>query len=54
VGASDPVLGVDVMQDLRSMIRGCPEPWVIEGAGHFLQEWGQPIAEAAVRDLGPA
>ena len=43
VGAKDPVLGVPVMQQLRSWIRGCPEPAVIENGGHFLQEWGEEV-----------
>jgi haloalkane dehalogenase len=41
VGARDPVLGLPVMQQLRSWIRGCPEPVVIENGGHFLQEWDE-------------
>ena len=32
------MLGVPVMQQLRSWIRGCPEPVIIENGGHFLQE----------------
>nr|WP_233259402.1 tRNA adenosine(34) deaminase TadA [Ramlibacter sp. WS9] len=48
VGAQDPVLGVHVMQALRENIRGCPEPMVIDQAGHFVQEHGEPIARAAV------
>jgi tRNA(adenine34) deaminase len=48
VGAKDPVLGPPVMQGLRQYIRGCPEPMVIEEAGHFVQEHGEPIARAAV------
>lgn len=43
VGAKDPVLGVPVMRQLRSWIRGCPEPAVIENGGHFLQEWGEEV-----------
>ena len=43
VGAKDPVLGLPVMQMLRSWIRNCPEPLVIENGGHFLQEWGQEV-----------
>jgi pimeloyl-ACP methyl ester carboxylesterase len=49
VGAADPVLGPPVMAALRATIRGCPEPMVIAGAGHFVQEWGRPIAEAALK-----
>jgi len=48
VGVQDPVLGPDQMQALRAVIRGCPEPMLIEDAGHFAQEWGEPIARAAL------
>ena len=44
VGAKDPVLGLPVMQVLRTWIRNCPEPYVIENGGHFLQEWGEEVA----------
>jgi pimeloyl-ACP methyl ester carboxylesterase len=46
VGAKDPVLGPPVMNQLRSWIRGCPEPVVIENGGHFLQEWGDEVMTA--------
>ena len=52
VGAADPVLGVEVMQRLRSQIRGCPEPLVIADGGHFLQEWGDQVAPAALARFG--
>jgi len=48
IGAKDPVLGVPVMEALRRNIRGCPEPMVLEQAGHFVQEHGEPVARAAV------
>ncbi len=48
VGAADPVLGTEVMARLRATIRGCPEPMVIPEGGHFVQEWGEPIARAAL------
>ncbi|MDO9358952.1 MAG: tRNA adenosine(34) deaminase TadA [Polaromonas sp.] len=48
VGAQDPVLGLPVMQVLQQQIRGCPEPMVIEEAGHFVQEHGEPVARRAV------
>ena len=48
VGAQDPVLGLPVMNELRRIIRGCPEPMVLEDAGHFVQEHGDSIARAAV------
>jgi len=43
VGAKDPVLGVPAMRLLRTWIRNCPEPLIIENGGHFLQEWGQEV-----------
>ncbi len=54
VGAADPVIGVDAMAALRRNIRGCPEPLVIAEAGHFVQEWGVEVAEAALRAFGQA
>ena len=57
VGAADPVLGTEPMARLRSIIRGCPEPMIIPDGGHFVQEWGEQIARAALAafgDLPPA
>lgn len=48
VGGSDPVITPDAMYALRANIRGCPEPMIIPEAGHFVQEWGEPVAEAAL------
>lgn len=53
VGTQDPVLGLPVMRELQSTIRGCPEPMLLENAGHFVQEQGEPIAQAAVRHFTP-
>lgn len=52
VGDADPVLGPPQMAVLRSLIRGCPEPMMIAGGGHFVQEWGEPIARAALAAFG--
>lgn len=52
VGAADPVLGLPQMAALRRNIRGCPEPMIIEDGGHFVQEWGEPIARAAIASFG--
>jgi pimeloyl-ACP methyl ester carboxylesterase len=54
VGAQDPVLGPPVMEALAALIRGCPEPMVVAEGGHFVQEWGAPIAEAALARFGLA
>jgi haloalkane dehalogenase len=48
VGAKDPVLGPKVMQMMRTIIRGCPEPLVLEDQGHFVQESGDVVARAAL------
>jgi pimeloyl-ACP methyl ester carboxylesterase len=48
VGAKDPVLGPPVMSRLRAIIRGCPEPYLHPQAGHFVPEWGEEIARAAL------
>ena len=49
IGMQDPVLGPPAMQSLRRLIRGCPEPMQVADGGHFVQERGGPIAEAALR-----
>jgi tRNA(adenine34) deaminase len=53
IGAQDPVLGAPVMEALRAQIRGCPEPMVLQQAGHFVQEHGEAIARAAVGYFRP-
>jgi pimeloyl-ACP methyl ester carboxylesterase len=50
IGTDDPVLGPPVMQSLRQKIRNCPEPMMVKG-GHFLQEWGEPIAKACLKSF---
>ena len=52
IGMADPVLGPVPMMKLHAMIRGCPPPMEIEGGGHFVQEWGEPIARAALESFG--
>ncbi len=49
IGMQDPVLGAPVMQALRAQIRGCPAPLEVADAGHFVPEWGAPIAQAALK-----
>ena len=48
IGMQDPVLGAEHMHKLRAVIKGCPEPMEIEEAGHFVQEWGTQVAQAAL------
>jgi haloalkane dehalogenase len=62
VGAKDPVLGPKVMQMMRTIIRGCPEPLVLADEGHFVQEFssrpvpaeqsGDIVARAALSVFG--
>ena len=49
IGMQDPVLAGAPMQSLQSDIRNCPAPMEVAEAGHFVQEWGGPIAEAALK-----
>ena len=53
IGQQDPVLGEPVMRQLQSQIKACPEPMLLPEAGHFVQEHGRAIAEAAVRHFKP-
>jgi haloalkane dehalogenase/tRNA(adenine34) deaminase len=48
IGMRDPVLGPSVMASLRRVIRNCPPALELAQAGHFVQEWGDPIAAAAL------
>ncbi len=48
IGMKDPVLGADVMHRVHRHINGCPPPLEIEEGGHFLQEWGDQVARAAL------
>jgi hypothetical protein len=52
IGMRDGVLGESVMEELRTVIRGCPEPMKVEAAGHFVQEYGEPIARRALEHFG--
>jgi len=52
IGMQDPVLGPEVMERVRASIRGCPEPLRLDEAGHFVQEWGEPVARAALEAWG--
>ncbi len=49
IGMQDPVLGPPAMQSLHKAIRNCPPPLEVAQAGHFVQEWGAPIARAALQ-----
>lgn len=42
----------ETMETLRVRIRGCPEPLVVAEADHFVQEWGESVARAALHSFG--
>ena len=48
IGMQDPVLGPPAMQALHKIISNCPPPLEVPEGGHFVQEWGAPIARAAL------
>jgi len=52
IGMKDPVLGEVPMRALQQTIRGCPSPMEVAEAGHFVPEWGAPIARAALQHFG--
>lgn len=52
IGMRDPVLGPPAMRSLHKAIRGCPPPMEVAEAGHFVQEWGAPIARAVLAHFG--
>jgi len=52
IGMQDPVLGPPAMRALRGLIRGCPLPLEVPQGGHFVPEWGAPIASTALAHFG--
>lgn len=51
IGMRDPVLGPAVMKNLRKLIKGCPDPFEMTDAGHFVQEHGDIVARKALEVL---
>jgi len=48
VGMQDPVLGLPAMKYLGKIIHGSPKPYLMKEAGHFVQEWGEEVAQKAL------
>ena len=48
IGMKDPIMGGAVMHHFSKLIKNCPAPMEVADAGHFVQEWGEPIAKAAL------
>ncbi len=51
IGMQDPVLGPPAMYALYKLFPNCPTPMEIADGGHFVQEWGAEIAEAAIASM---
>ncbi|MEM1363093.1 MAG: haloalkane dehalogenase [Pseudomonadota bacterium] len=52
IGMRDKMLGPDVMNFMRTIIKGCPEPMEVSEGGHFVQEHGAEIARRALVAFG--
>ncbi|MEM8631639.1 MAG: haloalkane dehalogenase [Pseudomonadota bacterium] len=52
IGMKDDMLGPQVMNHMRTVIRGCPDPMEIHEAGHFVQEQGEAVAKWAMAAFG--
>ena len=51
IGMKDPVFGPNIMKPLAKNINCSFQPLIVHSGGHFLQEWGGPIARAALNAL---
>ncbi len=52
IGMKDEMLGPGIMRFMQGVIKGCPEPMEVAEAGHFVQEFGQAVAQAALSHFG--
>jgi pimeloyl-ACP methyl ester carboxylesterase len=52
IGMQDVVITPERMEQLRQVIRGCGAPMHVEEAGHYVPEWGAPVARAALAHFG--
>ena len=53
IDMKDKMLGPNVMNFRRTLIRGCPEPMEISDGGHFVHEAAGPlIAQKALAQFG--
>ena len=48
IGAKDPVIDISLMTNLSLSIKNCPKPMILKNAGHFVQEKGEIVANAAL------
>ena len=52
IGMQDPVIVPPAMHKLREIIHNCPPPLEVAEAGHFVQEHGDSVANAALKHFG--
>ena len=52
IGMQDPVIIPRAMEILKDEIKNCPAPLELQEAGHFVQEWGDQVANQALRAFG--
>ena len=52
IGMKDRMLGPGVMNHMYHLIKGCPQPLEIPEAGHFVQEYGELVADRALEAFG--
>ncbi|WP_270936167.1 haloalkane dehalogenase [Falsiroseomonas oryzae] len=52
IGMQDVVITPQRMQALRQVIRGCGEACEVPDAGHYVPEWGEPVARAGLATFG--
>jgi hypothetical protein len=52
IGMRDVVITPQRMETLRQVIRGCPPAMEVAEAGHYVPEWGGPVARAGLAHFG--
>lgn len=52
IGMQDVVITPQRMEALRQIIRGCGPALEVQEAGHYVPEWGAPVALAGLRHFG--
>ena len=51
IGMKDRMLGPEIMNYMKTLIKDCPEPLEIPDAGHFVQEFGELVATEALKQF---
>ncbi len=52
IGMQDVVIPPAAMHSLQQLVRNCPPALEVAEAGHFVQEWGENVARAALVRFG--